>query len=121
MFRTVRSLRLFRQLLTIAIALTFSVNVLEAAAPDVHDGGAIAAMMAHPDGGSSSGGQHRIPHGTSPGAHVEHCGHAHIAEVAAGPHLDAPDVVLPTAPLIHIATLESVAMPPAFRPPIALG
>jgi hypothetical protein len=121
MFRTVRSLRLLRQLLTIAIALTFSVNVLEAAAPDVHDGGAVAVMLAHPDGGNTSGDQHRSPHGTPQGAHVEHCGHAHIAEVAAGPQLDTPDVALPAAPIMPIATLESVAMPPAFRPPIALS
>jgi hypothetical protein len=121
MIRTVRSLRVLRHLLAVAIALAFSANVLEAVIPDVHDGDAIAATLAHQDGGDSSGDQHQIPHESSHGAHVEHCGHAHLASLTSGPLMDMPGAAPSSAPAFHTATLESVAMPPAFRPPIALS
>jgi hypothetical protein len=121
MIRTVRPLRLLRRLLAVVIALAFSANVLEAVAPDVHDGDAIEATLAQQDLGNASRDHPPIPHETSHGTHVEHCGHAHIAEVAAGPRLDAPADALSDAPMVHIATLQSVAMSPAFRPPIALS
>jgi hypothetical protein len=121
MFRTVRSLRLLRQLLVAAVALAFSASVLEAVAPDVHDGDAVAVMVGHHDGGGSTNDQHRLPHDTPHGIHVEHCGHAHLASLSSGPHLELPHVKPTHAPVIPVARLESVATSPDFRPPIALS
>lgn len=121
MFRTARFVRLLRQLLTVVIALALSASVLEAVVPDVHDGDAAATTTALHDGSDSGGEQHRLPHDAPHGVHVEHCGHAHLASLATGPRLDIPRVTPSRAPVIHIARLESIAMPPAFRPPIILS
>jgi hypothetical protein len=108
-------------LLALAIALAFSASVLEAVAPDVHDGDAVAMMVGHTDGGDSTNGQQRLPHGMPHGMHIEHCGHAHLAALSLGPHLELSHAKPTHAHVLPVARLESVAMPPAFRPPIALS
>lgn len=146
MLRAFRSLQLLRGFLTAFVLLAFSASALEVIIPDVHDGdttGSIDASVGssstadRQSGGAMSdtrstrgliasdfGGSERPSHdGTRPAsdhaAHVEHCGHAHVATPASASALNVSRPDHGEAPSTHVATLVSVAVVPTLRPPIA--
>ncbi|MEO5815871.1 MAG: hypothetical protein ABIT20_11395 [Gemmatimonadaceae bacterium] len=147
MLRVFRKPQLLRRFLSVLVALAFSASALETIIPDVHDGdaerssvetGAVslsaargslntdsavdgrAHAIAGPDLGSgqlpSREDTQSAPTHT---AHIEHCGHAHVATPAVATILSAPADEHGESPCTFVPTLVSVAVVPTLRPPIA--